>query len=273
MKKIICNILLVFFACTFFFSLYKIIELKSEYDSGTDSYASLDAFVSIPEPTRPPATEPVATVPQASEGADSPSLPPIPVRPEKPRIQWPVIDFEALAAINPDVVAWIYIPGTNINYPVVQGRDNDHYLYYMFDGGYNRAGCLFLDTNVAKDFSASNSVIHGHNLMNGAMFAGLVEYQNQEFYESHPTALLMTPDGNYEIAFFSSYHTDVSSSAWDSMFTQEDYILWQSEISEKSCFETDLYPMSDDRIVTLSTCSYEFSNARFVVHGILIPEE
>ena len=83
----------------------------------------------------------------------------------------------------------------------------------------------------------------------------------------------MTPDGNYEIAFFSAYHTDVSSSAWDSMFTQEDYILWQSEISEKSCFETDLYPMSDDRIVTLSTCSYEFSNARFVVHGILIPEE
>lgn len=269
MKNKLLSFLLVFFACTFFFSLWKIIQLIHEYDSGSDAYASLDAYVSIPVETLPPRTEPPETEPPAP----GETLPPQTEPPAPPRISWPAIDFDALAQINSDIVAWIYIPGTNINYPVVQGRDNDHYLYYMFDGGYNRAGCIFLDVNVSADFSAPNSVLHGHNLMNGTMFASLVEYQKQAFFDEHPTALLMTPEGNYEIRFFSGYITDVQSSAWDSVFTEEDYILWQMEVAQKSCFKTDVVPMSDDRVVTLSTCSYEFSNARFVIHGILIPEE
>ena len=270
MKKKILSFLLVFFACTFFFSLWKIIELKREYDSGSDSYAALDAYISIPEATVPPQTVPVPGI-MPSEGE---TLPPEtePVAAE-PGIVWPVIDFEALAKINPDIVAWIYIPGTNINYPVVQGRDNDHYLYYMFDGGYNRAGCIFLDVNVTNDFSAPNSVLHGHNLMNGTMFASLVEYQKQSYYDEHPYALLLTPGGNYEVRFFSGYTTDVQSSAWVTIFTDEHYILSQDQAAGQSCFRSDVVPMFEDRIVTLSTCSYEFSNARFVIHGILVPAE
>lgn len=262
MKKAICSVLLVLFSGLLVFSVFKIVQLKQEYDSGSESYSALDVYVSLPDPVSP-------------EGADptQPGDETVPSQPEETAESvWPVVDFDALAAINPDIVAWVYIPGTDISYPVVQGRDNDHYLYHMFDGGYNRAGCVFLDVNVSPDFSARNSVLHGHNLLNDTMFAGLLDYREQSFYDAHPQVFLLTPDGNYRAKLFSGYITDVDSGAWDSVFSQEEYILWQQEIARKSCFATDVVPMSGDRILTLSTCSYEFSDARFVLHGVLIPE-
>lgn len=271
MKKIICSILLVLFTCTFCVCIYRIIQIKQEYDFGVDTYSALEVYASIPqEPATPEGGHapgrPVVLPNGETEYLDS-------FDPEVEITRWPVVDFTALSAINPDIVAWIYIPGTNIHYPVVQGKDNDEYLYCTFDGNYNRAGCIFLDANVTADFSGQNSIIHGHNLLNNTMFASLLSYQDQSFYEEHPIALLITPEGKYRIAFFSAYVSDVYSGAWNTAFSDEDFVKWQSKIAGKSCFSTDITPTPSDRIVTLSTCSYEFSNARFVVHGILLPEE
>lgn len=263
MKKAICSVLLLLFSGVFVFSIFKIVQLKQEYDSGTASYSALDAYVSLPDFTVPSDT-PDGARPDLE--ASSPSLP------EESPTQWPLIDFEALARINPDIVAWIYIPGTDISYPVVQGEDNDYYLYHMFDGGYNRAGCVFLDVNVSPDFSAENSVLHGHNLLNNTMFAGLLDYRDQSFYDAHPEAMLLTPDRNYRVALFSGYICDITEDAWDAVFSDEEYALWQTRIAGKSCFQTSVVPTASHRILTLSTCSYEFSDARFVLHGILIPE-
>lgn len=262
MKKTICSVLLVLFSGVFLFSVFKILQLKQEYDSGSDSYSALNAYVSLPELTVP-ADMPDSTHPEGDE--------PLPSLPEENTPLWPAVDFQALAEINPDIVAWIYIPGTDISYPVVQGRDNDYYLYHMFDGGYNRAGCVFLDVNVAPDFSARNSVLHGHNLLNGTMFAGLLDYRDQSFYDAHPEALLLTPDGNYRVALFSGYLCGITGDAWDAVFLDGEYPLWLARIAGKSCFRTSVVPTVSDRVLTLSTCSYEFSDARFVLHGILIP--
>ena len=96
-----------------------------------------------------------------------------------------------------------------------------------------------------------------------------MDYKRQDFYEEHPVALLVTPDAYYEIQFFSGYVSDTWGNAWDLTFTQEQFSSWLEEIQARSCFASDCAPTDQDRIVTLSTCSYEFDRAKFVLHGYI----
>ena len=106
------------------------------------------------------------------------------------------------------------------------------------------------------------------------MFAQITGYAGQEFYDAHPYGMILTPDGNYLVKFFSGYVTDVYSDAWVMRFRSDsEYAAWINEVSGKSYFSADVIPTVDDRMVTLSTCTYEYDNARFVVHGILCPAE
>ena len=186
----------------------------------------------------------------------------------EPDISWPNVDFEALSEINPDIVEWIYIEDTQINYPVVQGRDNQYYLKRLFDGKWNSAGCVFLDSHNEPDFSDRHSIIYGHHMKNGTMFSGLTEYKKQEFYEGHPTVLLMTSEQNIRVEIFAGYVASVEDNAWEiAMGSDVEFENWLEEAS--SCFKSEVAPAVTDRIVTLSTCSYEFDNARFVLLGVI----
>jgi len=95
----------------------------------------------------------VPTERQDEESASSQTEPTEAIQDDNDDILWPNVDFEALSEINADVVGWLYIKGTGINYPIVQGLDNDFYLRHLFDGNYNRAGCIFLDAVNKSDFS------------------------------------------------------------------------------------------------------------------------
>ena len=101
------------------------------------------------------------------------------------------------------------------------------------------------------------------------MFAGIINYQNQAFYDAHSTGLLITPDGTYEIQFFSCYVADTKASAWDLSFSEGSFGAWLDGISQKSYFRSNITPTASDRILTLSTCTYDFENARFVLHGVI----
>ena len=172
------------------------------------------------------------------------------------------------------MTAWLYGPDTGISYPVVQGTDNDYYLDHLLDGTANSAGCLFVDTSCRPDFSGRNTVIYGHRMKNGTMFAALGNYQEQVYYDAHPVFLLVTPEGRYVVELFSGYVADTAESAWMLDFSDEQaYLAWLEEVGEKSAFSSKVSPRAEDRVVTLSTCSYEFENARFVLHGVLRPEE
>jgi sortase B len=179
------------------------------------------------------------------------------------------VDFEGLARINSDVVGWVYIEGTSISYPIVQGSDNKFYLNHLFDGSYNTAGCIFLDAETSPDFTEPNSIIYGHNMKDRAMFAALMSYKDQSFFDAHPVVLLLTPEYNYRIRLFSGYVAAGSESAWKRKFPDDSFSLWLQEIGEKSCFRSPLLPEPDSRIVTLSTCTYEYDRARFVLHGYI----
>ena len=249
-KKIFITILTLTFAGILVFSGYQIYKIISEYESGERTYEDLEIYVSTPSNT---------STPQNSSESEE--------KIENPR---PEVDFDGLAAINSDIVGWIYSEGTPINYPVVQGTDNSYYLKHLYTEEYNGAGSIFLDSRNSSDLSDRHTVIYGHHLKNGAMFSSLTGYKKQDYYEAHPTLYLMTPEKNYEIKVFAGYVASVKDDAWQLNFdSEESFQAWIGRAIEKSTFSSNITPAGTDRIITLSTCSYEFDNARYVLVGIL----
>ncbi len=253
-RKLLLGSFILFFSAVTLLGVVRTRTLLGEYAKGEEVYAELNEYVApkVPEPTPRPSDAPQPQEPEESQPAG------------------PRVDFPALREINSDIVGWIAIDGTGINYPIVQTGDNDYYLTHLFSGEVNRSGCIFLDCRNHGDFSDANSVIYGHHLKNGTMFSELLEYKKQEFYDEHPTAWLATPEGEYEVKFFAGYVSDVWGEAWEMSFpSQEEFARWLTRAAERSAFSGGPTPTAEDRILTLSTCSYEFSDARFVLLGIL----
>lgn len=178
------------------------------------------------------------------------------------------INFSVLESKNSDTVGYIYSEDTPINYPIVQGYDNQYYVNHRFDGAYSSFGTIFVDYRQPSDFSGSYTVLYGHNMDNGSMFAELLKYRTQDYYDNHKEMLIHTPDKKYTLEVFSGYVASVD----DFCYTAIDGADMSSLISyAKSCsyFASDVEVSSDDKIVLLSTCAYDFKNARFVVFGKL----
>lgn len=242
------------------FGCWKIYTIQSGYRQGEQAYEKLEEFVVIPSAsTAPPAqTESAPTEPEA--------LP----APMEEIIDFPVVDFQSLQTVNPDVVGWIYCEDTAINYPVVQGADNDYYLDHLFDNTPNGSGAIFLDSRNSRDFSDTNSILFGHNMKNGAMFAGLSDFKVQSFYEEHPRFLFVTPEKHYVVEIFAGVVVTEWDPVWQIDFADDEELeQWLENLAAKSEIETGLLPDVTEQILTLSTCSYEYDDARFVVLGIL----
>jgi sortase B len=270
------------------FSGYKLIEGQLEYKRADDVYANIGTSFVKPPPAFTPTPAPSQTEPQPqptrpspgpaapSGGETPPDEPEEPVEPsyidEPAPDYWPVVDFEGLRGINSGSAAWLLCPGTNVNYPVVQGQDNDYYLTHMFDHTRNSAGSLFIDYKNSAGFTDRNTIIYGHHMRNHSMFWTLTQYKSQWFYNSHPAFRLLTPEGNYEIQLFAGYVANVNDDAWRTYFTSdEDFLAWLSRSWERSTFAADVPLTAEDRIVTLSTCTYDFKDARYVLLGKLVP--
>jgi sortase B len=182
------------------------------------------------------------------------------------------VDFDYLKNQNEDIWAWLYCPDTPINYPVVQSDDNDFYLHRLTDKTYNKAGTLFIDYRNSPDFSDLVTIIYGHNMKNNTMFGSLDLYKDSAYYEEHPVMYLATPDNEYTLELISGYVTDAESDTYIIPTTVEKRDDYVNDTIKQSRFDSgitakDLEP--DDSIVILSTCSYEYENARFVVVGVL----
>lgn len=260
-RKILLSPLFVLFLSVALFSGYKIVTILLEYRFGENTYQEVQQYVHIPETEQPTQEATKPTAPDETETTTAPTEAPI---------QFPEVYFDALREVNEDVVAWVYIEDTNINYPVVQGEDNRHYLSTMIDGSYNGAGSIFMDYRNQPDLSDPHTILYGHNMKNKTMFANITNYRNQEYYEAHPVGMLMTPNGNYQFEVVAAYVADVADPAWQlEFFSEEDALQWLHDAMARSGFITHAEPQLGDRILTLSTCSYEFDDARFVLVGIL----
>ena len=231
----------------------------SQYSESAGAYEDIASHVELPEQTEAPKDDAAETEPAG----------------EDPSVVLPTVDFDALRETGPDIIGWLTLPDTAINYPVTQTDDNEYYLHHLYDGTYNKVGCLFADYENQADFSDRNIIIYGHNMRDGSMFATLNEYDEQSYYDEHPQMYLVTPDGGYIMEIFTAFAAKPAESGSDTSpwnLTWKDdgaYTTWLSEMAKRSVVETDVTVTSSDKVLTLSTCT-PGGASRFIVMGKLV---
>lgn len=190
------------------------------------------------------------------------------------------VDFTDLQEnTNADIYAWIYIPDTKIDYPVVQHpSDNTYYLNYNLDGSKGYPGCIYTENYNEKDFSDPNTVLYGHNMKNGSMFAGLHKFKDSEYFETHPYIYIYTPEGMKVYRIFAAY--EYGSSHLLLNFDLENPTMFQSYLDGildrrdmNSNLRKDVELTADNRILTLSTCIANKPENRYLVQGVLLNED
>ncbi len=182
------------------------------------------------------------------------------------------VDFDSLHAVNEDVVGWIWIEDTVVNYPVLHSKkNNDEYLYTTYDGQQNSSGSIFADYRNQVGFVDDNTVLYGHNMKNGSMFACLVKMQRQEYYDTHKAFYLLTPEGNRRYEIISVFQVDALSDLYDRTFdTTEAKQRWLDRVVKNSAVLAPYTASVEDHFVMLSTCvSGDDSRARIVAVGRL----
>lgn len=182
------------------------------------------------------------------------------------------IDFDSLHEISQDAVAWLYCPETEINDVIAQSDDNNYYLRRLLNGTHANCGTLFVDYRNSPDFSDEITLIYGHNMKNGSMFASLMDYQNPGYYEEHPVMYLFTPEKRYQLELIAGYTTDTNDILYEVPATVADRESVLSHAEKVSSFISGVTAAPEDRLVILSTCSYAYDDARYVVIGRLIEE-
>ncbi len=172
------------------------------------------------------------------------------------------IDFATLKGINSELYAWIYVPDTNIDYPVAQHMDpNDqkYYLNYDFYGGGRYAGCIFSEYGTAKDFSDSMTILYGHNMLDGSMFGNLHLFADADFFANHPYFMVYTEDRIYVYSIFAAYHYDNRHLNISFDFKNPDVFAQYLETirtlhTTVKNIREEAYASAEDKVLTLSTC-------------------
>lgn len=186
------------------------------------------------------------------------------------------LDWNVLHATNPDIYAWIYIPNTNIDYPILQHpSDDNYYLEHNLDGSKGYPGCIYTQSLNSKDFTDFNTVIYGHNMKNGSMFKTLHSFENPEFFEQNQYAYIYTENGPLVYHIYAAYETDNSHILNTNDFTTEDGIqaYLDKAYAGKSWngnYREGVEISTQNRIITLSTCISGKASKRYVVQGVLI---
>lgn len=184
------------------------------------------------------------------------------------------VDWAALKAANPDTVAWVYIPGTKISYPVVQGTDNDYYLTHDFDGEAGwlaNYGAVFMDYRNNPNWSDQCYFIYGHHMNDGSMFAGIVDLTDQARFNECRTVYLLSPNGNFKLRTFALAHCsaddEIVRSSFDSPEQKGEYI--SQAVANDVVQVADRPPAeSIDKIFAFATCDNE-SWGRYVLYAYI----
>lgn len=172
---------------------------------------------------------------------------------------------EELKSINSDYKMWIQIENTNINYPVVQSSDNDYYLKHNFRKESNISGTVFVES--ANDIdNDKNIILYGHNMRNGTMFNNITNYKEESFFNEDNKISIIMNNTLYEYEVFSVYVKNVSEVNLAIGFASEDeFINYAYNQADESIYKKDVDFSAEDNLITLVTCSYEFTDARTIV--------
>lgn len=224
-------VLLVILGVIFLAAGGYLFQVWKDYHEASAGYQKLQKFI-IEEPN----------VEKDSKGQ--------PKNQEEPEENLPEIDFDGLRAMNGDIVAWIQIPGAGVDYPVVQGKDDEHYLHYIFGGKVNKAGSIFLDYRNLADFTDSKVILYGHNVKDGSMFSNLKKFLDAGFWKEQGRVALYLPDRVLEREIVECWQVSVKDSVYE--VVQEK----RQELPEE---------------IILSTCSSS-SNRRMILEYKIVDE-
>lgn len=257
MKKYVRTGLLVLLGIVFAVSLVRISWQLIGYHQGEQDYSDAEDLA------KPPA-EPEPELPAVSE----PEEPAAPIEVLEALSQ---VDLGALREVNEEVLGWILIPDTGVDYPMVQGTDNDYYLNHTWKRSRNSMGAIFLDYRCSGNLLDGNTVIYGHRMNNKSMFGLLHQYKEQQYFEAHPDIYIVDETGCYRYAIFAAYEADANGgktyivrfSSKEKKQEYLDYCLGMSVI------DAGFVPGVDERVITLSTCTGNGHETRWVVQAAL----
>lgn len=177
------------------------------------------------------------------------------------------IDFKTLKSINKDIIGWVYIPNTAIDYAILKGSSNDQYLHHNYYNKYSFAGSIFIDHINKRDFTDDNTILYGHNMRNGSMFAGLKQFTTQSYMDKHPYVYIYLPNGNINV--YSIFSTNIYPATSKMYSKGNNYQTYVKKILSTSLAKRDVDQKNQAPLVMLSTCSAANSVRRNVVYGRL----
>lgn len=249
-RKHILIIIVIILIGVFIFSAYNLIKILIDYNSAISLYEDMQNQYVESATTRTSIEETTFNT-KLTENKEISDQPPISV------------NFNELLSENEEVVAWLYSENTPINYPVVQTDDNESYLHSDLNGNYLINGTLFVDFRNQQIEKDLNYIIYGHSMNNQSMFGSLLNYKNQKYYDEHKTMYFLTPNKNYRIDLIAGAVVSPN----DSIYQISPSSQYLNELCFNSTFKSDTSYQSGDNTITLSTCSYENNNVRYVVIG------
>ena len=252
------------FAFVFIFSAGKAGSILVRNHRAEKAYSALRAearqTAPLPAPV-PAAAAPAEADPTSAEAAPAPTESPAPRRRNS-------MDIPALQRSYPELKGWIWGDGTVIDYPLMQSTDNYRYLNHLYDGTLNDNGAIFIDYRNAGLLEDGNTVIYGHNMDDGAIFAPVDMYRDPAYYKAHPTMEIYTPEGDWRVEFLSG---TVENGDYEFVrFDFDDFAdmsAYVSSLRSRSTFQSDVELREGDKLVSLCTCTYVGVNTRFMLVG------
>lgn len=248
----------VVFGAALLLVLASLTQLASEYADRKNARKEYESLAELAKQTTKAAV--IETEPEtAKEETEAPYVSPI--------------DFEALRAINPEVAAWVEIPGTNINYPVVWTTNNEIYLNTDFEGNESAAGAVFLDCDSQSDLLGRHNILYGHNMRDGSMFKDIVKFKEEDFFKEHRDAYIYTPDRTIHLKTIAALYGDDDGMKRKTRFeSQESFDEYVDQMTEACGFREEP-GKGVERLYSFVTCSYEFDDARTILYAVEAEEE
>lgn len=278
-SNMIWNLALLLAVLVFAVSLWQLSDILIGYhevDSEYEGIAEEMEQQTVPVPTQPQQDIQLNESQETAAAGQATMEIPVETEEEVQETEEPFVlyvpDFAHLKSINSDVIGWIQLPGTKINYPIVQGSDNDYYLNHTVYGEENSGGAIFMDAAIQDGFDDKNAIIYGHNLKSGAMFSRLNRYARKSFWNANRYIYITTPTGMDVYEVFSAYQTMADADIYYYGFSEDQYYQdYLNRIMSYSIFHAGVSVGVEDTIITLSTCAND-TTQRFIVHAKKITE-
>ncbi len=229
------------------------------YRKGQAEYANLiSVYYSKEDPVKEPVKKPETLIEKNEEQLPADAPPPA------------TIDFAGLKQINKDIVGWIDIPAIDASYPILQGEDNEYYLHRDMNQEYLYAGSIFMDANNNDDFRNMNTILYGHNMRDGSMFARLKDFQQEDTFSSCPYFWIYTDQESILYRIFTVHSAENGSSTYMIRFANfEEHRSWFLNMKDSSVIQVSAMKQELKPVVTLSTCTGD-SQIKQVVQGMIV---